>query len=106
MRYAIDLHVHESCMRVAVRVLHSCAFIYSLRKKAAPLAVWNGRHYRKLRLWTFGNGRRYRKFQFQSLSLLHHEQGIPPFISLRAPRAKNSTTPAPNDTHSVIGLQQ
>ena len=24
---AIDLHVHESCMRVAVRVLHSCAFI-------------------------------------------------------------------------------
>ena len=22
-----DLHVHESCMRVAVRVLHSCAFI-------------------------------------------------------------------------------
>ena len=27
MRYAIDLHVHESCMRVAVRVLHSCAFI-------------------------------------------------------------------------------
>ena len=27
LRYAIDLHVHESCMRVAVRVLHSCAFI-------------------------------------------------------------------------------
>ena len=24
---AMDLHVHESCMRVAVRVLHSCAFI-------------------------------------------------------------------------------
>ena len=27
LRHAIDLHVHESCMRVAVRVLHSCAFI-------------------------------------------------------------------------------
>ena len=23
----IDVYVHESCMRVAVRVLHSCAFI-------------------------------------------------------------------------------
>ena len=27
MLATIDLHVHESCMRVAVRVLHSCAFI-------------------------------------------------------------------------------
>ena len=27
LRYAIGLHVHESCMPVAVRVLHSCAFI-------------------------------------------------------------------------------
>ena len=27
LRYAIDLHEHESCMHVAVRVLHSCAFI-------------------------------------------------------------------------------
>ena len=27
LRHAIDLHVHESCMRVAVRVLHSCALI-------------------------------------------------------------------------------
>ena len=27
LRYAIDLRVHESCMCVAVRVLHSCAFI-------------------------------------------------------------------------------
>ena len=27
MRHAIDLQVHESCMHVAVRVLHSCAFI-------------------------------------------------------------------------------
>ena len=27
MRHAIDLQVHESCMYVAVRVLHSCAFI-------------------------------------------------------------------------------
>ena len=26
----IDLHVHESCMHVAVRVLHSCAFIILL----------------------------------------------------------------------------
>ena len=24
---AIDLHAHESCMHVAARVLHSCAFI-------------------------------------------------------------------------------
>ena len=24
--YTIDLHVNESCMCVAVRVLHSCAF--------------------------------------------------------------------------------
>ena len=30
LRHAIDLHVHESCMRVAVRVLHSSAFIYPL----------------------------------------------------------------------------
>ena len=28
--HAIDLHVHESCMYVAVRVLHSCAFIIDL----------------------------------------------------------------------------
>ena len=27
LRYAIDLHVHESCVRVAVRVLHYCAFL-------------------------------------------------------------------------------
>ena len=27
MSRAIDLHSHESCMHVAVRVLHSCAFI-------------------------------------------------------------------------------
>ena len=27
MRHAIDLQVHESCMHVAVRGLHSCAFI-------------------------------------------------------------------------------
>ena len=27
MLATIDLHVYESCMRVAVRVLHSCAFI-------------------------------------------------------------------------------
>ena len=27
MLATIDLHVHESCMRVAVKVLHSCAFI-------------------------------------------------------------------------------
>ena len=26
-RHAIDLQVHESCMHVAVKVLHSCAFI-------------------------------------------------------------------------------
>ena len=30
MLATIDLHVHESCMRVAVRVLHSCAFIIML----------------------------------------------------------------------------
>ena len=30
MLATIDLHVHESCMRVAVRVLHSCAFINNL----------------------------------------------------------------------------
>ena len=29
MLATIDLHVHESCMHVAVRVLHSCAFISS-----------------------------------------------------------------------------
>ena len=27
LRNAIDLRMHESCMHVAVRVLHSCVFI-------------------------------------------------------------------------------
>ena len=30
VRHAIDLHMHGLCMRVAVRVLHSCAFIYEV----------------------------------------------------------------------------
>ena len=34
----IDLHVHGSCMRVAVRVLHSCAFI-TTEKRAAMAAI-------------------------------------------------------------------
>ena len=33
---AIDLHAHESCMHVAVRVLHSCAFITTCRS-----SVWD-----------------------------------------------------------------
>ena len=37
MRYAIDLHVHESRMRVAVRVLHSCAFIAFCKYSASQI---------------------------------------------------------------------
>ena len=38
MLATIDLHVHELCMRVAVRVLHSCAFIANVifRYKSYP----------------------------------------------------------------------
>ena len=30
VRHATDLHMHGSCMHVAVRVLHFCAFIYEV----------------------------------------------------------------------------
>ena len=36
----IDLHVHESCMRVAVRVLHPCAFILVLQTNI-PLSLFS-----------------------------------------------------------------
>ena len=42
--YAIDLKVHESCMHVAVRVLHSCAFIATADVPGiggVPLFKWN-----------------------------------------------------------------
>ena len=39
MLATIDLHVHESCMRVAVRVLHSCAFIIIVVSMSVVLVV-------------------------------------------------------------------
>ena len=40
MLATIDVHVHESCMRVAVRVLHSCAFIGSADCKRTQYPEW------------------------------------------------------------------
>ena len=43
MSHAIDLHAHESCMHVAVRVLHSYAFIFLCGLVcflAVIIAVW------------------------------------------------------------------
>ena len=39
MLATIDLHVHESCMRVAVRVLHSCAFIITMKVYGLVLSL-------------------------------------------------------------------
>ena len=59
MLATIDLHVHELCMRVAVRVLHSCAFIliwvfvvkhgFGVAINFANLLIWHV----KLATWLF-----------------------------------------------------
>ena len=45
MLATIDLHVHdddhESCMRVAVRVLHSCAFIIDMESGQDAINNYN-----------------------------------------------------------------
>ena len=41
MLATIGLHVHESCMRVAVRVLHSCAFICRCYLSSCYIIAYN-----------------------------------------------------------------